>query len=57
MCPPSWNKGFEIAKDTSVETRQLDVGQNVTTRSKIHTHLIKGKIILSPMETILSILG
>jgi hypothetical protein len=47
----------DLAKDTNVETRQLDVGQDATTRSKILTHLIKGKIVLSPIETILSILG
>jgi hypothetical protein len=57
MWPPSWNRRFEINKDTSVETRQLDVGQYATTRSKILTHLIKGKIVLSTMEIILSILG
>ncbi len=36
---------------------QLEVGKNSFVHSKILNHSIKGKISLSPMETILAILG
>ncbi len=37
------------------EMGQLEVGRNSFARSKILNHFIKGKISLSPMETILGI--
>jgi hypothetical protein len=36
---------------------QLEVGRNSFVHSKILNHFIKGKISLSPIETILSITG
>jgi hypothetical protein len=35
----------------------IDLEKESTIRSKILTHFIKGKISLTPMETILTILG
>jgi len=43
----------KTTKDREVE--HVDIGRNFTIRSKILTHFIKGKISLSPIETILTI--
>jgi hypothetical protein len=40
-----------------MDVRAIGVIKEGSSRSKILTHFIKGKISLSPMETILSILG
>lgn len=45
----------KIIKDTKVE--HVDAGRNFTIRLKIFTHFIKGKVYLSPIETILAIFG
>ncbi len=43
----------KITKDRKVE--HVDVGRNSTITSKILKHFIKGKIFLSPIETIMVI--
>jgi hypothetical protein len=43
----------KTTKDRKVE--HVDVGRNSTIRSKIFTHFIKGKISLSPIETVMVI--
>lgn len=48
---------LEEVKKKATSFGSLDVMKEGNSRSKILTHYIKGKIALSPMETILSILG
>lgn len=48
---------MEEAKNKTTSFGSLDVMKEGNSWSKILTHFIKGKIALSPMETILSILG
>jgi hypothetical protein len=48
---------LEEVENRTTSFGSLDFMKEGNSRSKILTHFIKGKIALSPMETILSILG
>jgi hypothetical protein len=54
-CLPMESTKEEVVDDHGVG--HVDVDKNPIARSKILTHFIKGKFSLSPMETILVILG
>ncbi len=50
-------KSPNVKTNEDRKTRHVDVGRNSFVRSNILTHFIKGKNPLSPMKTILAILG